>query len=372
MTLKILLCGEAPCGAWDAERISQALRTAVPELDLLDVETSFERVQGAGEARKASGASHFDLALVSLPQEGRDQLPSLKLCAPFVVAAIKDASFFKSAAAAGASEIVCAGEGFETRLDAVLQSYSRRLAIAKLSSDIGLRRELPFIAMLSHELKSPLATVEGYLRMMEARESGDAISNYDRMIKRSLLRLNAMHKLIGDIIDLARAESSGTSREMTRHELRAVCKEAVEPLLDAAGSRGISIDCQAPDGLSFNSAQGDLRAIISNLLSNAVKYNRSGGSVHLSLSQNAGILKIKVADTGIGMAPEELGRLSCEFARIRNSDTREIPGSGLGLSIVRRIASLYGGSLSIESKRGEGSSFIVELREAPSGQNKEL
>ena len=101
--------------------------------------------------------------------------------------------------------------------------------------------------------------------------------------------------------------------------------------------------------------------MILNLVSNAVKYNRDGGRVDVTLSASDGRITIAVADTGIGMAPEEAARLFTDFARIRNDKTRHILGSGLGLSIVRKLTDLYHGQVSVASKPGEGSTFTVVL-----------
>lgn len=363
MTLKLLLCGDGPDGAWNVQRMAQALESATPELER-QVEVEIVRVNSAGEALKASGAFRFDMTVAALPLP--DGMPkTLRPLGSLAIAILKDKASFNDAILHGAADVVCAGPDFDGRLDSALRAAARRIAIAKSSFDLGMKRDLPFLAMLSHELKSPLSTVDGYLRMLDARESGDALSSYDHMIKRSLLRLESMHKLIGDIVDLARAESGGLKRKLEPVDLKGIWLEAMGQAGGAAKAKDVSLHCEMPEGLTFNSFPGDLRAIVSNLVSNAVKYNRAGGSVNLSISKNDGILKLKVSDTGIGIAPEELVRLDGEFARVRNSDTRDIPGSGLGLSIVRRIASLYGGVLSMESRRGKGSSFTVELREPP-------
>jgi signal transduction histidine kinase len=225
-----------------------------------------------------------------------------------------------------------------------------------------LRKTLPFATMLAHELKAPLNAVEGYLRMIDGREAGDAVSSYDRMVKRSLARLEGMRELVEDLIALAKAETGSQSLEIKDISVSEACREAVEPLLDQAGSRGVAVEIASGEETSFPSAPGELRAIFSNLISTAIKYNRSGGRAEVSFYEREGILSIRVSDNGIGIAPEELARLTGEFARIRNQDTRETPGSGLGLAIVRRLAARYGGELSIQSRRGEGSIFVATLK----------
>jgi signal transduction histidine kinase len=105
--------------------------------------------------------------------------------------------------------------------------------------------------------------------------------------------------------------------------------------------------------------------VLNNLVSNAVKYNRDGGSVTVALERRDGVVKIQVADTGIGLSPEESAKLFSEFVRIKNEDTYKILGSGLGLSTVRKLAQLYDGDATVKSEKGSGSIFTVTLRDAP-------
>ncbi|MBU1238930.1 histidine kinase, partial [Myxococcota bacterium] len=107
----------------------------------------------------------------------------------------------------------------------------------------------------------------------------------------------------------------------------------------------------------------EMEIVFNNLVSNAVKYNRDQGQVRVSLTHDgADAVRISVMDTGLGMEPEDCARLFNEFVRIKNDETRNIPGSGLGLSIVKKLAHLYGGEVSVTSVPGEGSTFTVVLR----------
>jgi signal transduction histidine kinase len=102
--------------------------------------------------------------------------------------------------------------------------------------------------------------------------------------------------------------------------------------------------------------------MFNNLLSNAIKYNQDNGSVTVTVEQDRESVTIAVRDTGIGMSAEEMGKLFGEFSRIKNEKTRNILGSGLGLSILRRLAGLYGGSVKVQSSPGEGTTFTVVLK----------
>jgi signal transduction histidine kinase len=111
--------------------------------------------------------------------------------------------------------------------------------------------------------------------------------------------------------------------------------------------------------------RGEMEIILNNLLTNAVKYNRDGGRVDVTLGADGGRIRVEVKDTGIGLSDEECGRLFQEFVRVKNDRTRNILGSGLGLSILRKLARLYGGDCTVQSVPDIGSTFTVELSQEP-------
>lgn len=127
--------------------------------------------------------------------------------------------------------------------------------------------------------------------------------------------------------------------------------------------RNISVTLEGQD-VFYDADPMDMDILFNNLLSNAVKYNRDGGSVSLSVSRKGQQVEILVKDSGIGMSEEEVSRLFKEFVRIKNSRTRGITGSGLGLSIVSKIAELYGGHIHVSSKPDQGSEFRVLLSDS--------
>jgi two-component system sensor histidine kinase/response regulator len=217
-----------------------------------------------------------------------------------------------------------------------------------------------FISVLSHELKAPLNAIEGYLKILQ----GDEPPERRQMIDRSLLRLDGMRKLIFDLLDLTRIESGQKARQFGQVDLRAIAKRTIDLFAGEAAERGIKVTMAAPEPVEMAADPSEVEIVLNNLVSNAVKYNRDGGSVTVSLERKDGAVRIEVADTGIGMTPEERAKLFNEFVRIKNEDTIKILGSGLGLSTVRKLAQMYGGDASVESERGSGSSFTVTLRDA--------
>jgi signal transduction histidine kinase len=221
-----------------------------------------------------------------------------------------------------------------------------------------------FLSVLAHELKAPLSAIEGYLFIMKDRTAGDDPATYDHIVDRCLVRIEGMRKLIFDLLDLTRIESGQKKRDLSEVDLVEVVREAIEVVLPDAAKREITITFDAKSPLLLWADHGEMEIIANNLLTNAVKYNRDKGTVTVMLKADEKDVIFQVSDTGIGMSQQEQGRLFGEFARIKNSKTTKVPGSGLGLSIVRRLARLYGGDVSVTSIPGEGSTFTVVLKNA--------
>jgi len=218
-----------------------------------------------------------------------------------------------------------------------------------------------FISVLAHELKSPINAVDGYLDLIRNRMLGEELSAYNDMIERSSLRIAGMRKLINDLLDLTRIESGQRARTLEPLALETFARAAIEAQENAARALGIRVELDAQPGLTVEADRMELEMILNNLVSNAVKYNRPGGSVRVELAKRDQEIELKVADTGWGMRPEEAAKLFQDFVRIRNEHTRDIPGSGLGLSLVKKLSALYGGTVDVESEPGVGSTFRVRL-----------
>ena len=150
-----------------------------------------------------------------------------------------------------------------------------------------------------------------------------------------------------------------------------MARSAIETVAPAARERRIDVVLHAPDRLAVVADRGELDILFNNLVSNAVKYNREGGRVDVTIEEAGAGVRVSVADTGIGLSPEEAGRLFQEFVRIKNDRTRGIPGTGLGLSIVKKLAQLYGGDVQVHSEPGVGSTFGVTLPGARPAHNSE-
>jgi signal transduction histidine kinase len=243
-----------------------------------------------------------------------------------------------------------------TSKHAMVQRAARKLA--------GERRQIrfEFLSVLAHELKSPLAAVEGNLRILRDRSLGEAMQDYDTLVGRSMLRLDGMRKLIMDLLDLTQIESGQKKRELAPVDVCAVAAQVLEAHQALAAEKWVTLGFNPAGPAILDADAGELEIMFNNLVSNAIKYNQDNGSVTVTVEQDRESVTIAVRDTGIGMTPEEMGKLFGEFSRIKNEKTRNILGSGLGLSILRRLAGLYGGTVKVQSAPGEGSTFTVVLK----------
>jgi two-component system, sensor histidine kinase and response regulator len=239
-----------------------------------------------------------------------------------------------------------------------------RLALAKQARKLAEEKRqvrFQFIRVLGHELNAPLNAVDGYLRMMQEGRLGEEGSAYAGAIERSVARIEGMRKLVADLLDVTHIESGQRQRHLQATDVVALARNVLDSFAPEAEAKRIQIELDAPQSLRLTADPSELEMILNNLISNAIKYNRQAGRVCVRLRWEGQRATIAVSDTGIGLAPEEAARLFGEFVRIRNEKTQNILGSGLGLSIVKKLACLYNGDATVESRSGEGSTFTVVL-----------
>jgi len=250
-------------------------------------------------------------------------------------------------------------------LRATLRKASRHLLLARQARRLAEEKRqvrFEFISVLAHELKAPLNAIEGYLNIFRDRSAGEDPGTYEHMLDRCRIRVEGMRKLIFDLLDLTRIESGQKRRDFTELDLRELAAAAAEAFAPQAAERRVTIALAAGGPVRLAGDRGEIEIILNNLLSNAIKYNRDGGRVDLAVAEDGPFATIRVADTGIGMTPQEAARLFQDFVRIRNPKTRDILGSGLGLSTLKKLAQLYGGEVRVDSTPDVGSTFTVLLR----------
>ena len=226
-----------------------------------------------------------------------------------------------------------------------------------------------FLAAMSHEIRTPMNAILGMGEMLTESHLADEQQHYVRIINSAGEGLLA---LINDILDLSRIESGQLDLEAIAFDPRELAGGAVDILRGKASAQGLSIELDI-DAEVPGQVLGDpqrLRQIVINLLSNAVKFT-DGGSVSLAVTPaGAEMLRFAVSDTGIGISEERQQTIFEPFIQAETSTSRRFGGTGLGLSICRQLAERMGGHIRVESRLGEGSTFIVEIplpRAAPAG-----
>jgi signal transduction histidine kinase/ActR/RegA family two-component response regulator len=237
---------------------------------------------------------------------------------------------------------------------------SRHLLQAQAAMLAASRAKSEFLARMSHEIRTPL---NGVLGMAQALAAEPDLKPGHRsslaVIRQSGESLLA---ILNDVLDLSKVEAGKLDLETIPFDLEATVRGAQETFAPQAAAKGLSFRLALGDDVA-GTYLGDptrVRQILYNLLSNAVKFTEAG-EVSLSVARGAGALELVVADSGIGIAPEDVARLFGRFQQVDSSTTRKFGGTGLGLSICRELAELMGGSIEVRSDAGVGSRFIVVL-----------
>jgi signal transduction histidine kinase len=211
-----------------------------------------------------------------------------------------------------------------------------------------------FLSIVSHEFRTALTGIQGFSELI--REGGleiEEVRAYGGYIFNDADRIN---RLIGDMLDLDRMESGRMSMRSGDVDINEVLSEAIT----RSSTSVASVDFESDLDPRLPIVAGDrdrLIQVVSNLVNNAVKYSPDGGKVTLSTRSEDGFALVSVADTGLGIPPDEIGHVFERFRRVRSGAAQSIPGTGLGLTIVKQIVEMHGGKIWVESAVGHGSAF---------------
>lgn len=217
-----------------------------------------------------------------------------------------------------------------------------------------LRRE--FSANVSHELKTPLTSISGFAELMsQGLVPPDKVREFSLDIQKECTRLT---NLVEDIIDLSRLGEGGGDMTWEDIDLYTLCDDVLQSLEPVAKRQTVTLRL-AGESLQVRGVYQVLREMIYNLCDNAIKYNRSGGSVTVTVARSAGRAFVTVADTGIGIPYEDQSRVFERFYRVDKSHSRAIGGTGLGLSIVKHAAALHGAEIKLQSQPEDGTVITV-------------
>ena len=241
------------------------------------------------------------------------------------------------------------------RLFGEIQEKSRQLEIAN-------RHKSEFLANMSHELRTPLNAIIGFSEVLDERYFGELNEKQADYVKDIHSSGRHLLQLINDILDLSKIEAGRMELDAGDFDLPAALQNALTLVRERAQRHGIELGLDVDAGLgTFRADERKFKQIMLNLLSNAVKFTPEGGKVSVAAKLNGSAVEVSVADTGVGIAPEDQAIVFEEFRQVGRDYTRKAEGTGLGLALTRRFVELHGGVISLASTPGKGSTFTFTL-----------
>lgn len=234
---------------------------------------------------------------------------------------------------------------------------------AKSESPInaGNAKNDKFAANITHELKTPLTSIIGFIELLKkgGGKNKETREYFYDVIDSEAQRL--LH-LIDDMLLLSQVENGKNTPGLTQKcDVKKEINTVLKSLTPIAQNKNIKLSVNIEEGLAVVACDSRLQQLFSNLVSNAIKYNKPNGSIYINAYSKNGKTTISVKDTGIGIKPDYINKIFDRFYRINSADNDNIPGNGLGLSIVKDIVTLYGGNISVNSQIDKGSEFIVSF-----------
>ena len=310
-----------------------------------------------------------DLVLVDLKMPGKDGMEVLKElrtfdpnCVAIVITGYGTIEYAVEAMKSGAFDFLPKPFTPDELRIIVRRGLERRQYIKETEKLRAEKENLRknFVSLASHELRSPLAAVQQNLMVITDGMVGEIPEKANQMLLRMRYRIKGLITLISDWLDLSRIESGESNLIMKPVDLRSVLREVIDLLRPLADENKVTLLFKEPD--KFQAIEGNeetLQMLFTNLIHNGIKYNKEGGNVVTSLYIEEEVIKVIIKDTGVGIPKDNLSLIFEQFYRVK--DKKPVEGSGLGLSIVKKIVEMHSGTIEVESEVGKGTSFSVYL-----------
>ena len=261
------------------------------------------------------------------------------------------------------------GEGVIITLHDISQEHleTERIRVANQELEQINSRRQQLLAMTSHELRTPLTAITGFAELLLLQMHGPLNEAQQLHTQEIVDAANHLLRIINDLLDLAKADAGRLRLNLEALELASVVRSALTMMRGNAERAQLSLRHEVPEGIILRADATRLSQMLYNLLSNAIKFTMPGGEVIVRARRREDDVVIEVADTGVGIAPEDVPKLFRNFSQL-NSDSAH-KGTGLGLALVRQLSALHGGMVWLESKLGKGSIFSIALPYDPSTPN---
>jgi len=251
----------------------------------------------------------------------------------------------------------------------VCEPNGERLGTVALLRDITPLKKLEvakstFVSMVAHEIKGPIAAIEGYLNVILSGLDGQDPKEHTKMMERAVVRAQTLRCLVSELLNLTAIETGNFSIRRSPLDLGVIVAQAVESCKGKAAAKGVTLSLHQDDNGCCESVLADemaLLSIVTNLVDNAIKYTPDPGHVAVRVRHQGPWATVTVQDDGIGMTQAEQERAFEEFFRAKNKQTAHVPGTGLGLTLVKRMVEMHQGRVRVSSTPGKGSVFTVHL-----------
>lgn len=247
-------------------------------------------------------------------------------------------------------------------------------SLKKSSAELELanRHKSVFLANMSHELRTPLNAILGFSQLL-IDDPGGRIDTKTRLRFLNQVNSSGQHLLglINDILDLSKVEAGQMELHLEKTGVAATADVVVTTVEPMAAKKGVTVVSEAAQDLYLVADSGKLKQMLLNLVSNGIKFTPSGGKVTIAARQDQSMIEISVIDTGIGLSAADLKLIFQEFKQLDQGPGRQQEGTGLGLALTKRFAELHGGTVSVESSKGKGSTFTLRLPVEPPSRETE-
>jgi signal transduction histidine kinase len=221
-----------------------------------------------------------------------------------------------------------------------------------------------FLSVATHELRAPMTVIKGSIENLEDGITGTVDEKGRQSLEQISAETDRLNNLVSDLLNVSRLEQGRITYTYETLDTREACQKIVNEFTTKAHEKGLTVDYQSPDAPELISAdKGRITEVMTNLVDNAIKYSRQG-SVVVSHKSTPEQVILSVRDTGIGMAAQDRERLFSRFYRVQNDSTKGIPGTGLGLWIIKQYIEAMHGTISVDSMVGVGTEFVVTFPRA--------
>ncbi|MBX9460402.1 MAG: PAS domain-containing protein [Brevundimonas sp.] len=244
-----------------------------------------------------------------------------------------------------------------------LSLLARKYEIAMTRAEAANQAKSEFLANMSHELRTPLNAINGFSEIMAGEMFGPLGDARYRGYAADILK-SGQHllSLINDILDMAKIEAGKLTLHYEAVSLKEIVEDAARLMRGRVEESGLKLLVDAPDLPTIEADHRGLKQVVLNLLSNAVKFTPEGGDIVVALSrEDDDRVRVAVTDTGIGIAAEDLGRLARPFEQVEGQHSKTTQGTGLGLALTKSLIELHGGTLTLESEPGRGTTVSFDL-----------